>query len=321
MIGTAGRALHVGITGVGTDLGRGLLPLLEADPGVASIVAFGIRSPPEHPKLSFAALELTRPGSEAKLAEALKVRAIDVLYHLAFASAQSSGPRTSHELDVIGSMQVLAAAGHSVLGRLVVPSSTALYGAQAGGPALLTERHPLVGSPGTRAVTDRIEVEHHVEQFTREHPRTQVIVLRFAPVVGPRSDNTFARLLRAPVVPTMFGYDPLWQTVAEEDAAQALHLALTSTARGPINIVGDEVLPLSAMVQLARSCPLPLPHVVLRQGLKAVGLAQRTQVPAAFLSYLRHSWVADGAKAASALGYQPRVPVRQALDLVRQWGT
>ena len=318
-----GKALQVAITGASSDLGRGLIPLLEADPRVARITAIDIARPPaSSSKLSgFVALDLTRPGMEGALAAALAEEHIDVLYHLAFVNSRVHGPAFAHELEVIGSMHVLAAAAQVKLPRLVVPSLTALYGARPGGPTSLEERHPLAGCKGSRFITDRVEVEHQLELFAGLHPETRVVVLRFAPIVGAHSDNPFTRLLRTPIVPTVLGFDPVMQCVAEQDAFDALHLALAGPATGVFNVIGDEVMALSTMVRLAGSRPWPLPGPLLRQTIWALETANVASVPVPLLDYLKHAWIADGRRAATVLGYTPRVPVRQALARVPNHGS
>ena len=103
--------MRVGVTGVSSDLGRGLLPRLEADPLVDSIVAFDVARPAElTPKCSFVRVDLTRPGMEADLTRAFREQRLDVLFHLAFVNSRVHGAAFAHELEVIGSMHVLAAA-------------------------------------------------------------------------------------------------------------------------------------------------------------------------------------------------------------------
>lgn len=314
------RGLRVGITGISSDLGRGLAARLEADPRIERLVAFDVARPvSEFERLSWVHVDLTRPGMEAAFTEALRGEHIDVLYHLAFVNSRVHGAAFAHELEVIGTMHVLAAAGNIGLERLVIPSLTALYGARPGNPAALAERHPLQGCHGSRFITDRVEVEHQVEQFAVRHPKTQVVVLRFAPMVGAHSDNPFTRLLRAPVVPTVLGFDPPWQVLAEEDAFRALHLVLEGPAAGVFNIVGDELIPLSSVVRLACGRPLPLPGPVLRQTIRALETANVASVPVPLLNYLKFPWVCDGRKAQATFGFVPEIPVRQALARVPEW--
>ena len=310
--------MRVGVTGVSSDLGRGLLPRLEADPLVHSIVVFDVAQPAAlTKKCSFVRVDLTRPGMEAELTRAFGNEKLDVLFHLAFVNSRVHGAAFAHELEVIGSMHVLAAAQATGLKRLVIPSLTALYGARANGPAVCLETHPLEGD-GVRFVTDRVEVEHQIEQFAERNPDVHVVVLRFAPIVGELSDNPFTRLLRTRFVPTILGFDPLWQIVHEDDAVTALHLALTTKARGSFNVVGETIAPFSTIVRLAGAQTVPLPGPLLRATILALETAGIASVPVPLLAFLRYSWVADGLRARRQLGFEPRVPFQAAMASMRE---
>lgn len=310
--------MRVGVTGVSSDLGRGLLPRLEADPLVDAIVVFDVARPKElTSKCVFVRIDLTRPGMEDELTRSLREQKLDVLFHLAFVNSRVHGAAFAHELEVIGSMHVLAAAQATGLRRLIIPSLTALYGARASGPALATENHALLGA-GVRFITDRVEVEQHIAQFAQRNPDIQVLVLRFAPIVGANANNPFTRLLRTGFVPTLLGFDPVWQVLHEDDAATALHLALTTKSRGTFNVVGDTTAPFSTIVRLSGAKSVPLPGPVLRTTIRMLETAGVSSTPIALLDFLKYSWVADGSRARTHLGFVPRIPFLEAMASMRE---
>ncbi len=283
-----------------------------------SIVIFDVARPKVlTQKSSYVRMDLTRPGMEAELTRAFSEQTLDVVFHLAFVNSRVHGPAFAHELEVIGSMHMLAAAQAVGLRRLIIPSLTALYGARANGPAVCLESSPLRGE-GVRFVTDRVEVEHQIEQFAQRNPDVHVVVLRFAPIVGADADNPFSRLLRSGFVPTILGFDPLWQVLHEDDAATALHLALTTRARGAFNVIGEGTAPFSTIARLAGAQTVPMPGPVLRATIKVLETAGISSVPVPLLNYLRYSWVADGERARRQLGYEPRVAFHEAMASMRQ---
>jgi UDP-glucose 4-epimerase len=310
--------MRVGVTGISSDLGKGLLALLEADRRVERIVALDVTAP-ENPtsKIEFVRADLTRPDAEADLIRALREARLDALYHLAFVNSRVHGAAFAHELEVIGSMHVLAAAQATGLARLVMPSLTLVYGARSGAPAVHSEHHELLGR-GVRFITDRVEVEAQAAAFARRNPDTHLIVLRFGPIVGPTSDNPFTRLIRSRFVPTLLGFDPLWQVLHEADAARALHLSLTAEAAGAFNIVGAEPAPLSTLLRLAGAATAPLPPPLLRSTIRALEAVGVATVPVAMLDFLRYSWLADGRRAANVLGFTPTIGLREAMASIRQ---
>jgi UDP-glucose 4-epimerase len=312
----ASRGLRVAVTGASGDLGRLLLPRLQADPRVERILVLDLACP-QGQKLEFHRVDLTRHDVEGELVEVLGEEPVDALYHLAFRMSRAGGA-LAHELEVSGTMSLLAAASQVQLARLIVPSLTVAYGAWRGNPALLTEEAALQGCADSRFVTDKVEVERQVREFKQQRPDVQVVVLRMAPIVGPRMDNPATRLLSRRMVPTLLGFDPLWQALHEEDAAEALHLALHAQNQGVFNIVGEGVLPLSGLVREAGHVALPLPHGLLATSLRALGAVGAAFVPLPLLDYMRFGWVADGRKAAEELGFTPRFHTRDAVASLRR---
>jgi len=309
-------SLRVAITGPTSEFGALLLPRLLAEPRLDQLITFGPR-PVSGARLVHHRVDLTRWDVESELEGALSAAPVDVLYHLAFLHGRTRGAAFAHELEVIGTLRTLAAAVRAGVRHVVVPSTTTVYGARAGNPVLLTEDAPLHGCPGSRFVTDRVEVERQLEAFRRDQPGVGLTVLRFAPVLGPTVDNPGTRYFRRPLVPTLLGFDPLWQAVHEEDARELFLRLLDEPVSGTFNVVSEDVLPLSSMIRLAGTRPLPLPPPVARGMLRALNSAGITATPGALLDYLHYSWVADGTRARTTLGFQPRFGAREAAASVR----
>ncbi len=319
------RGLRVAITGASGDFGKLLLPLLEKDPAVESVLVLDVAPPGgdaassgSGAKVEFHRVDLTRHDAESELTEALSERPVDALYHLAFLYGRVRSGSVAHELEVMGTLNVLAAVGRQRLPRLVVPSLTAVYGARGQHPALLREEAPLLGCPLSRFVSDKVQVEGQVSSFRERHPDTRVLVLRFAPILGPSVNNPATRMLKRPVVPTLLGFDPLWQAIHEEDAARALHRALTADASGEFNIVGQGVLPLSGLIRQAGARSVPLPGPLFRAALHALDAVGAARLPVALLDYIHYSWVADGERAENALGFIPIHHARDAAAALRR---
>ena len=312
------KGLRVAVTGATGDLGQLLLPLLEADERVERIIAIDMAKPKAHgPKVEFRRVNLAQSGGEIDLRDALTESGVDALYHLAFIYGRIHDAAFAHELEVIGSMHALSAVAQAGVKKLIIPSLTALYGARAQHPALLREDAPLLGCKGSRFLNDKVEVEQQFASFREQHAGTDVVILRFAPIVGPSVNNPITRWLKTRLVPTLMGFDPLWQVVHEEDAAAALHLALFAEVSGAFNVVGDGVISLSGLVRWSGGAVVPLPGPLARaaiRGLEAGGVAT---VPPALLDFLHYSWVADGARAQDELGFVPRYASKDAAASLR----
>jgi UDP-glucose 4-epimerase len=311
--------MRVALTGAAEGLGTLLLPRLQADPSIERVLAIDSTRPQElGPKAIFQQVDLTGHDAEATLREALLEERIDAVFHLAFVYGPVRDPSFAHELEVAGSMNVMTAVSAAEVPKLIVSSTTALYGARSGHPAFLGEEAPLSGCPGSRFITDKVVVEEQLESFRSGHPHTNVVVLRFAPIIGRAVDNPLARLLRSPVVPTLLGFDPLLQLIHEDDAADALVRALHSDVNGVFNVVGEGVMSLSGMIREAGGMSIPLPGPVAGALLSAMNLYGGAGVPLTLLNYLHYSWVADGRRASAQLGFQARYHTRDAAAAARR---
>ena len=100
--------------------------------------------------------------------------------HAAFRRDPTPDIETDHELETIGSLHLLNACAAAKVTRLVVASSTMLYGPRPDNPNFLSERHPLRGHPDAHWVQNRVEMESLLASGRTRHPDAQVTVLRSA---------------------------------------------------------------------------------------------------------------------------------------------
>ena len=145
------------------------------------------------------------------------------LVHAAFREDPDPNLEMDHELETIGTLHVMHACAAAKVRRLVVVSSTMLYGPWPDNPNFLTEAHPAARASGRpQRGKPAIEAESLLASWARGHPDTEVTVLRNCWILGPSyEDHVVTRYLARPVVPTLMGYDPLLQFVHEDDVRYA----------------------------------------------------------------------------------------------------
>jgi UDP-glucose 4-epimerase len=304
----------VAVTGASSFLGKNLVGLLEEDDRIGRIVAIDISTPQTAgDKTRMYEVDLTQPQSEERAAEILAAERVDCLVHLAFLGSPTHARAWAHELESVGTMRLLHAARQAQVRKLVMWSQTLLYGAHPTNPNFLSERHALRAPSSEPFFADKIEAETEANRFAQRTPGTTVTILRTAPVVGPTVKNYVSRYLARRFVPTMMGFDPLWQFLHEADAIAAFKLAIFRDVPGTFNIVGDGVLPLSTVIRLAGRVALPMPHPLAPPMIGALWVAQVSEAPASFLDYLRYICVADGEKAATEMGFRAAYTTREAL--------
>ncbi len=310
----AARRRVVAVTGAASFLGLNLVGLLEEDPRVSKIVCLDTSAPPTAAaKSRHYELDLVHPAAEERLTEVLGAEGVDTVVHLALLESPSRETARSHELEGVGTMQVLNACRRTRAHKLVVRSFSWLYGARATNPAFLSEKHALRARNTEPFFQDKLAVEEQLVRFRQPGQGRIVTVLRTAPILGPSVDNFITRYLKLPVVPTVLGFDPLWQFLHEADAVAALKLAVDLDAPGVFNLASEGVLPLSMAVRLLGRRSLPLPRSLLGPTLGALWLTKVGDAPPALLDYLQYACVADGAQAKSRLGFVPVFSSREAL--------
>lgn len=310
----AARPRIVAITGASSFLGRNLIGLLEEDDRVRRIVSVDVQAPSTAgQKTRIYEVDLTQPTAEERVAEIFAAEGVDTVVHFAFLASPSHTVGWAHELESVGTMHVLNASRRTQVKKIVMRSTTLLYGAHPTNPNFLTEKHALRARKSEPFFADKIEAESDVLRYGSPGKGRLVTVLRTAPVLGPTVQNYVTRMLSRRIVPTVMGFDPLCQFVHEADAVAAFKLAIDRDTPGVFNIVGDGVLPLSTVIKLAGRVALPLPRRVANTLFGVLWLSKISAAPPTFLDYLQYICVADGELARTQMGFSPVYTSREAL--------
>lgn len=210
--------------------------------------------------------------------------------------------------------------------RLVVKSSTNVYGSAPRDPAVFTETTPPKSLPSGGFAKDAVEVEGYVRGFARRRPDVAVCVLRFANILGPTAETPLAAYFSLPVLPTVLGYDPRLQFVHEDDVIEVLRIASHEPRRGTLNsgtfnIAGDGALLLSQCSRrLGRpTVPLLLPAVTWAGSLvRTLGM---TDFSPEQIRLLTHGRVVSTDQMRETLGFTPRYTTAETFaDFARSHG-
>ncbi|MET8982685.1 NAD-dependent epimerase/dehydratase family protein [Streptomyces sp. NPDC004539] len=298
------------VTGVARRLGGRFVRRLQRDPRVDRVIGVDVVRP-EHSLggAGFVQADIRQPTIARVLAES----GADTVVHMDVTGTPlGSGSRTSvKETNVIGTMQLLGACQKAPgVKRLVVKSSTNVYGSASRDPAVFTESTAAKSLPSGGFAKDAVEVEGYVRGFARRRPDVAVCVLRFANILGPGAETPLASYFELPVLPTVFGYDPRLQFVHEDDVIEVLRIASHEPGRGTLNsgtfnIAGDGVLLLSQCSRrLGRpTAPLPLPAVTWAGSLvRTLGM---TDFSPEQIRLLTHGRVVSTALMRETLGFTP----------------
>ncbi|GAA4701044.1 NAD-dependent epimerase/dehydratase family protein [Nocardioides conyzicola] len=309
-MGSVGRVVLV--TGVSRDLGRKFARAAAADPDVARVI--GVDAVPPRGDIgdvSFVRADIRNPV----IAKVIVKEDVDTVVHMSVISTPGSagGRNTMKELNVIGTMQLLAACQKAPgLRTLVVKSTTTVYGASSRDPAMFTEDMEPRRAPRSGYAKDVAEIEGYVRGFARRRPDVRVTLLRAANVIGPGVTSPLTSYFRLPVIPTVLGHDARLQFLHEADLLDALLHATRTDVAGTFNVAGDGLLMLSQALRRLQRPTIGLPSFAVGNVgslLRSARVADFSPEQTAFLTYGRG---VDTTRMRTHLGFEPRYSTAEA---------
>ena len=306
------------VTGVSRFLGGHLAARLAADPSIDRVLGVDTVPPPRDLLRRMGRAEFVRADIRNPLiAKVISQAAVDTVVHASLsANPGSSGGRTvMKEMNVIGTMQLLAACQKAeTVRRLVLKSTTAVYGSSSRDPAIFNESMTPKDLPRGGYAKDAAEIEGYLRGFARRRPDVAVTVLRFANFIGPRIDTVFTRYFALPVVPTVLGYDARVQLLHEEDGLAVLERATRENLPGVFNVAADGVLLLSQAIRRAGRVPLPVPTVAVGPLGRLLRSARLFDFSPEQMRLLNFGRVVDNTRLREQFGFTPRWTTTQAFD-------
>jgi UDP-glucose 4-epimerase len=288
--------VRVLVTGIGTFWGSRLAQELEARRDVEVVVGLGTHEP----ILPLERTEFVRADSGYTILQRIvHATEVDTILHthLIADSTELSG-RALHEINVIGTMNLLAAAGtaQSPVRKVVVKSSTLVYGSSYQDPYFFREDMPRSAGARTRIERSLLEVESFVSDFAEDNPHVTVTMLRFTNVLGDHMQTPFSTAMRLPIVPEILGFDPRLQFTHEDDVVGALVYATTTDAPGVYNVAGDGTLPWSEACRIVGKRRVPLPPVLTNLAVEPLRMLRIVDLPPEMLALLRYGRGVDNTR-------------------------
>jgi len=247
------------ITGLSTFWGGRVAQALEADPDVDVIIGLDTREP----TVKLERTEYVRSDENYSiLSRIVKATGVDTIAHtFLVVDSTTMSSRAMHEINVIGTMNLFAAASAagSTVRKVVVKSAALVYGSSPKDPYWFRETDRRVAPAKTRVERSLLEVESYVRDFARDNPHVTLSLLRFCNVVGPDITTPLTKSLRLPFVPKVAGYDPRFQLVHEDDVVAALLFAIDREIPGIYNVAGDGQIPWSEVMAIAGKRGIAMP--------------------------------------------------------------
>jgi UDP-glucose 4-epimerase len=188
------------------------------------------------------------------------------------------------------------------------------YGAGPDSPLYHHEDDPPMAVTTFPELADLVAADLYACTSLWRFPDLITSVLRFCYTLGPTGHGTLATFLRGPRVPTILGFDPLYQFMHERDVATAIVLALKARIRGVYNVAGPQPVPLSLLVRDAGRTQIPLPEVLFANLLGRFGFPR---LPKGALAHIKYPVVIDSEPFRKATGFAHEISEIRAIQEYR----
>ncbi len=292
------------VTGVGGVLGSLVAGILATQPRMRVIGAGRVA-----PEQTLADVEVrVCDMSGETLLTMMRASHVDTVVHLDMSGEEEALP---YEIpgrgNVYRAIEVLGACHAAGVKRIVMRSSTLVYGARPEAPMFLPETAPLSGGAPAGLLQDYIEIERLVADFKARHPDMRIIMVRCAPVTGNGVRSPVVQFFSRRPAPVLAGFDPRVQVLHTHDAAVALALAtLNDQVDGAFNIAAHPPLLLSQAILIAGGQPLPLPALVFQMASFLDPVRSLIGTLPFPIEYLQYACVGDIRHAERELNWEPQ---------------
>src|SRR5689334_214498 len=255
------------VTGACRFLGGYLTARLAQNPKIDHVIAVDAIAPSKDLLRRMGRAEFVRADIRNPfIAKVIRNGDVDTVVHAAAASytPRSGGRAALKELNVMGAIQLFAACQKAPsVRRVIVKSTSEVYGSSPWDPVLFTEDSSSRRPPGEGFARDSIDIEGYARGLARRRPDITLTILRLANMIGPAMDTALSRYLAGPVVPTVVGHDARLQLLHEQDALGALERATVAGRPGTFNIGASGIIMMSQAIRRSGRIALPVPRSAL----------------------------------------------------------
>jgi len=242
----------VAVTGAAGGIGSALTVRLAASPNVKKVIAIDGRRG-DIAGVTWRVADVRDPALAGRLA------GVDVLVHADLDFAPDSDVRARRAFNVRGVQTVLTAAAAGRVGRVVLLTSTMVYGARPDNAVPLPEDAPLAAEADSSVAGDLLEIEQLARRSPRANPGVAVTVVRPAALVGESVDTLVTRHFEAPRLLTVKGCAPRWQFCHLDDLTSAVEFSVGGGIDGQFAVGCDGWLEQDAVERISGLKSIELP--------------------------------------------------------------
>ncbi len=250
-----------------------------------------------------------------KLKDVFRSGDVQAVVHLGVMHDPRASAADHHSWNVAGFAKLLEYVAQFNVPKLVVLSSSNVYGPQPDNAQFLSEESPLLGGQNFSDIRDLIEVDMLAQSFFWKLPKTDTVILRPVHILGT-VHNAASNFLRLPTIPTLLGFDPMVQVIHEADVVKAIELALKPGVRGIFNVAGPSPLPLSRIIDILDRPSIPIPYTFGKMILSRMWSLRLTSFPVPELDHIRYVCMVDDTRAREVCGYTPDYSIHETVRAV-----
>lgn len=261
----------------------------------ADVVGIDRRPWPDAP-IEFHEVDVRKRGAE----DVFRKTRPQAVVHMATVTSLAVPGEERYQINLGGTRAVFEYARAYGVEHCVFVGRHTFYGAGPDSPLFHGEDDPPLELNHFPELADLVAADLFAATALWRFPELATTVLRLCYTLGPTGHGTLASYLRGKRVPTVLGYDPLFQFLHEDDVVRAIVLTLSKQPRGVFNVAGPQPLPLSRVVREAGRSVLPIPEFVMSAMLGRFGLPN---LPAGALTHLKYPVVVDARHFRAATGF------------------
>ena len=178
---------------------------------------------------------------------------IDTVIHLAAIISISGTYNRDYEydVDVNGSINLIAACIKNKVTRFITTSSGAAYGYWPSNVSnILTEDMITKGNYEIPYSYHKYLVEEHLKEISEKHPELKQYIFRVGTILGKTTKNPITDYLSKEKILCFKGYPSPFVAIWDQDLVNILMKAVSDGSPGTYNVAGDRALPTRELAKL-----------------------------------------------------------------------
>ncbi|MEE2901011.1 MAG: NAD-dependent epimerase/dehydratase family protein [Myxococcota bacterium] len=227
----------------------------------------------------------------------------EVLVHMATVTHLNTRFEERYRINMNGTRAVFENCAKYDVKQAIFVGRHTIYGAAPDSPLYHTEAEPPLAASTYPELSDLVAADLFAGSALWRWPTLNTAVLRLVYTLGPTQRGPLSSFLSAERVPTVLGFDPLFQFMHEQDACDAISATVESRLRGVFNVAGPPGIPLSVLIRGVGKTQVPIPEFLFERMLGRAGLSD---LPSGAVNHIKYSITVDDSEFRKITGFDPQ---------------